>query len=189
MQSAARLRLCLFSFDNEQNNDDYQDKKSLLERCGRSCTSALKNFKCNDRLVIAHIPYDTRNDIHLSIIGYKGHVFYGFFNTETGKISFEDNNNQVINLKSKYIDKLEERFVNEINNPTHIKDDGIQSAWNEVLPLLDKCIEYDKALENIPEKIRNRMLQQYDEQLNTFIEAYENDNLEHVEISIVDASL
>ncbi len=79
---------------------------------------------------------------------------------------------------------MEERFTNEINNPTHINDDRIQSGWKNVLPLLDEVIELEDNIKNAPENVRKRMLQHYDEQLDILVKTFENNNLENSQITI-----
>ncbi len=184
MQKYTRCRLCLFSYNDNQDKDTYFDKDGLIWKCAENCQKALNNSSYFNNMTIAFVPYDIVNHQYLTIVGYKHHIFYGLFNGNDNHIYFEDNNSKIINLDDDYIALLEERFTNELNNPSSIPNKPLITAWEDTIPLLDKVIELENNLEKAPENVRKRMLQHYDEQLDILVKTFENNNLENSQITI-----
>ena len=190
METITRVGLCLFSFDeSNQNHNYYKDNNTLLSKCKENCLEEYRD-KCFTSPItpIGYIKYNEKKRLYFSVIGYKKHIFFGFFYKKDGVIVFNDDTNTVCKLTEIKIIDLFNKFSSSClmaKNKQEYPIKELRDAWIKTYPLLDKIVEFDNLINNLKEDIREKMEVDliYNDIENQLVQAYENGDINKIMLS------
>lgn len=170
-----RSNYVLFSFDEKkQSHQEYIERKRRLETILGNAEKEVQAAGLENQMVSARIELD--HEKQLLVCLYKNHSFAAIMDNKSKDVYFNDNDNRLVNMRKSNFDKLELRLENAINymiktgTPNLVNQD-VNRTWESAVPTLDKIIEFEKSLEQMPESKRNSFRQGkiYDQQIDEII--------------------
>lgn len=176
MEKITRTCCMNFAFKEGQDEQSYLTNMNLLQKVMKECEAYAKQFQGIQ--AVCAFPYNKKEGEILSSFMYKEHMFLGLYNAKDQSISFHDKHCEFAKLDASILTNFSQRIKNSIdreNEGIHLQyAKGLEKAWEDKIPLLNKLIEYDKTVESAPDVIKNRIKHslEYDKQIDRMINTY-----------------
>lgn len=182
-----RSNYVLFSFNERtQSHQEYIERKrrleTILETAGKKASAA----GLEDHMLSARIEMDSQKQLLVCL--YKKHSFAAVMDNKKQEIHFHDNDNRFVNMKMVNFDRLELRLENAINymintGTQSLVNKDVNRTWEPAVPILEKLIAYENALEKLPEANRKAFQQgkAYDQRINEIIYSQESKEMHPLE--------
>jgi len=152
MQTLKRCAYAMASYDSNYVHDLYDEKKARLEHFCRLIVKLYKDRLIKGKNIAVSASYSKKHNIAACI--YKGQLFVGFQDKETGEISFDDESGEFVKMAEQTLEQLELRMINAFDaaekNRPFLMSDQLEEYWKQLYPLMDKLLEYEQNFKDFP---------------------------------------